>query len=302
MVTDFCELFKNTIRGKYDKRNNSKITKDLTGGATIKTSFNTLLTDYSGDYKATRDYSDEDIQRAMAMHEGDNMPGFPSVDVFIYLMQPQLEKLKEPVIDCLLEVHSYLEGLAHTIIERVFYRFPTLSSEISDIASQVLIKERDKTREIVESIIASEEGYIFTNDLDYLSQRTEIIPKSDGKVRSAENLFVNEIRSRIDSYFKIVIRNVRDSVPKVIGYFLVRRIMDKMQLELYEQINSSESIINHLSEPPHISAERENIKKQLETLRRAEKILKHNPEFAKHTENIAKEMLEQEEQFKREEE
>jgi len=29
--------------------------------------------------------------------------------------------------------------------------------------------------------------------------------------------YVKEIRNRIDSYFKIVIRNVRDSIPKVIG-------------------------------------------------------------------------------------
>ena len=298
MVTDFCELFKNTIRGKYDKRNNSKITKDLAGGATIKTAFNSLLNDYSSDYKATRDYSDDDIQKAMAMHEGDNMPGFPNVDVFIYLMQPQLDKLRDPTLDCLSEVHSYLEGLARTIIERVFYRFPTLAAEISEIASHVLFREREKTREICESIISAEEGYIFTNDIEYLTQRTEIIPKADAKiVRSAEELFVNEIRSRIDSYFKIVIRNVRDSVPKVIGHFLVRSIMDKMQLELYEQINNSETIISQLSEPAHITAERESLKKQLETLRKAEKILKHTPEFSKQTDNIAKEMQEQEELF-----
>ena len=307
MVTDFCELFKNTIRGKYDKRNNSKLTKGLTGGASIKAAFNGLLEGYSLDYKATKDYSDDDIQRAIAMHEGDNMPGFPNIDVFIYLLQPQLEKLREPVIDCLLEVHTYLEDLARTIIERVFYRFPTLAAEITDISSHVLARERDKTREIVESIIASEEGYIFTNDLDYLTQRTEIIPKADGKldvkvVRTAESLFVTEIRSRIDSYFRLVIRNVRDSVPKVVGYFLVRSIMDKMQLELYEQINNSESIINQLSEPAHITAERDGIKKQLDTLRKAEKILKHNPEFSKQTENISEELSNQEKRLKQEQE
>ena len=300
MVTDFCEVFKNTIRGKYDKRGSSKITKGLTGGATIKTSFNTLLGDYTDNYKATKDYSDEDIQKAINMHEGDNMPGFPNIDVFIYLLQPQLEKLREPVIDCLTEVHAYLEGLARTIIERVFYRFPILGGEISDIAGHVLARERENTRQIVESIIAAEEGYVFTNDLDYLTQRTEIIPKADAKARSADSVFVGEIRSRIDSYFKLVIRNVRDSVPKIIGYFLVRVIMDKMQLELYEQINNSESIINQLSEPAHITAERDSIKKQLDTLRKAEKILKHSPEFSKQTENISEEMRSQEARLKQE--
>ena len=301
MVTDFCELFKNTIRGKFDKRANSRITKDLAGGATIKLTFNNLLGDFSGNYQATHDYSDDDIQKAIDMHQGDSIPGFPSVDVFMYLMQSQLEKLRAPVIDCLLEVHEYLEDLAHKIITRVFSRFPTLIGEMNDIATYVLARERDKTRDIVESIITAEEGYVFTNDMDYLSQRTDIIPKNDPKApKSAEGIFVNEIRSRIDSYFKLVVRNVRDSVPKVIGYFLVRTIMDKLQLELYEQINHSESIVNRLSEPPSIAAERESLRKQLETLRKAEKILKHNPEFAKQTDNISKEILEQEENFRRE--
>lgn len=46
------------------------------------------------------------IERAIAMHEGDSIPGFPSVDVFYYLVQPQLEKLREPALDCLNDVYT----------------------------------------------------------------------------------------------------------------------------------------------------------------------------------------------------
>ncbi len=46
------------------------------------------------------------IERAIAMHEGDSIPGFPSVDVFYYLIQPQLEKLREPALDCLNDVYA----------------------------------------------------------------------------------------------------------------------------------------------------------------------------------------------------
>jgi len=34
---------------------------------------------------------------------------------------------------------------------------------------------------------------------------------------NANTVFVREIRSRLDNYFSIVIRNVRDTVPKLIG-------------------------------------------------------------------------------------
>jgi hypothetical protein len=39
-------------------------------------------------YKATSEYNDHHIEKAIAMHEGDGLPGFPSVDVFIYLINP----------------------------------------------------------------------------------------------------------------------------------------------------------------------------------------------------------------------
>lgn len=37
------------------------------------------------------------------------------------------------------------------------------------------------------------------------------------------NMFVREMRMRIDHYFDIVIRNIKDAVPKVIGCFLVKK-------------------------------------------------------------------------------
>lgn len=180
--------------------------------------------------------------------------------------------------------------MAHKLIERIFYRFPSLAHEISDIASHVLYKEREGCREIVENMVDSEETYVFTNDLDYMTARTDIIPKSDGKPKSAELMFVDEIRCRIDSYFRVVIRTVRDSVPKVIGTFLVRSVMDKIQMELYERINMTESILSKLSEPPHISAERDMLKNQLITLRKAEKIMKHDPQLAQEAESIEEEI------------
>ncbi len=55
-------------------------------------------------------------------------------------------------------------------------------------------------------------------------------------------MFVREIRARIDAYFKIVVRNVRDSVPKIIGYFLVKASQEKLQFELYGSINKNEAL------------------------------------------------------------
>lgn len=61
-------------------------------------------------------------------------------------------------------------------------------------------------------------------------------------------VFVQELRNRIDAYFKLVCRNVRDSVPKMIGTYLVRAAQEDMQFFLYDEINKNEELLQLLSE------------------------------------------------------
>jgi len=66
------------------------------------------------------------------------------------------------------DVYHMLENMAQGIVDRIFARFPTMIPEVMDIITNVLIDEREKTRVIVESVIDSEQNYLFTNDMDYL--------------------------------------------------------------------------------------------------------------------------------------
>eukprot|EP00824_Muranothrix_gubernata_P000001 TRINITY_DN0_c0_g1_i1.p1 TRINITY_DN0_c0_g1~~TRINITY_DN0_c0_g1_i1.p1 ORF type:complete len:760 (-),score=142.76 TRINITY_DN0_c0_g1_i1:32-2056(-) len=290
MVTDFCILYKNTIKGQFDlKRGERKNSKELTGGAKVKMNFYNLFKEFDNPkYKATNEYSDRDIERAIILHEGDNLPGFPSADVFIYLIQPQLEKLKEPAIDCLNDVYSYLDQLASELSEKTFARFPSLGDEVLETVQMVLMDERDKTRYLVESVIESEQGYMFTNDPDYLKNRTDIIPTNtpgmdakEQKKADPANIYVMEMRARLEAYFKIVLKNVRDLIPKLIGNILVRGSDEQMQFKLYTKIAKQTTMISHLlGEPPAVANERKNLNTQLGTLRGAIGVLRRDPDLA----------------------
>ena len=125
-----------------------------------------------------------------------------------------------------------------------------------EIIVKTLSKEREKTREIVEAILDSEQEYLFTNDRDYKENRSEIVANQSNAganmdpndpnhpnnnpnnnmrqqqnrapVPQGTNVFVNELRQRIDQYFAIVLRTVKDSIPKAIGFFLVRKSQDSL--------------------------------------------------------------------------
>ena len=91
-------------------------------------------------------------------------------------------------------------------------------------------------------------------------------------------MFVNEIRARIDAYFKLVVRNVRDTIPKSIGFFLVKASQERLQFALYEQINKNELLTKQLGEPERVTEERKSLNATLDTLKKAVKVLQRDPE------------------------
>ena len=135
-----------------------------------------LYTEYEG-YNACSEYNDMHIKKAIQMHEGDGLPGFPSIDVFIYLVTPQLEKLRDPALELLQDVYGQLEFIASSIVNKIFQRFPAMIPIIMDIIIRTISKEKEHARDVVEALLDSEQNYLFTNDKLYKENRSSIVPQ-----------------------------------------------------------------------------------------------------------------------------
>ena len=114
MITEFVQSYKNQISGKFDvKRRTQNAAPGMSGpqqqqlsaGSKIKMQFYGLYADFET-FNATQEYSDMSIERAIAMHEGDSIPGFPSVDVLQYLIAPQLDKLRDPALELIQDCYA----------------------------------------------------------------------------------------------------------------------------------------------------------------------------------------------------
>jgi vacuolar protein sorting-associated protein 1 len=70
-------------------------------------------------------------------------------------------------LELIQDTYQQLEMIASSIIEKIFQRFPTLIPEVMEIIVKCIAEQRDKSREVVESIIDSEQNYLFTNDTNY---------------------------------------------------------------------------------------------------------------------------------------
>ena len=105
------------------------------------------------------------------------------------------------------------------------------------------------------------------------------IPQRPPPRQSGTNLFVKEIRARIDAYFKIVLYSVRETVPKIIGHFLVRMSQDNLQAELQTKINDNEAILESLGEPKNITERRKMLNGMIESLKASLKLLQRDPDI-----------------------
>ena len=171
---------------------------------------------------------------------------------------------------------------------------------MTDLVSNYLMEERDKTKYLIDSVVDMEINYLFTNDYDYLNNFTTFIPKqkpnqnpggpNDGKGGNindnkpqppidAKNIFINEIRNRIEAYFKLIVRNLRDSIPKIMGNYLVKEIEENMQLKLYNKLYNAREMTDLLSEPESVAERRKELNDMIKVMKNAQKILRRDPDL-----------------------
>ena len=123
--------------------------------------------------------SDDDIERAIKNHQGDSIPGFPSIHAFLYLLSPRLQKLKEPAVDLLNNIYTELRKLSGELITEVARKAPTIMDEMINQTDMFLLQLKNKAEQVLIDNIDAEIGYIFTNDEEYLNKRTKLIPRPE---------------------------------------------------------------------------------------------------------------------------
>lgn len=135
-ISSFLRIFLNSINGikntDYDK---DPISSEM------REELNNLYKE-EFDEPATEDLSDKDIERAMINFPGDStIPGFPSIDAFLALLNPLLKKLQNPAYRINNKIHEIMEHEASEIIDKIMTKkFPEFNVRFADLVKKVLEK------------------------------------------------------------------------------------------------------------------------------------------------------------------
>lgn len=134
-------MFTNEINGKYDQRREgiAKKKKKSSLSSSINSEFDEYFEDYATiKFQVTEKHTDDEIYNVLTTYQGDNLPGFPSMDAFLFLMLPKLEMLKQPTYELLDKTYEKLMETLKDSCAFIFKRFPTIEMEIFDIINKDL--------------------------------------------------------------------------------------------------------------------------------------------------------------------
>ena len=159
------------------------------------------------------------------------------------------------------------------LVDKIFLRFPETKALILDIALRNLANCRVQCEELAGNYLEAELGYLYTADPAYLAAHGSALPAA-ATPGSMADAFVGEMRTRVQDYFVLVFRGLRDNVPKCIGNTLLNESCQRMNVELIESINKSAAqVVATLSEPESIVLMRKQCSETLGVLKRCLKKL-----------------------------
>lgn len=169
-VSLFYDKFKSTIKGEhaegYSKDGQEKM--KVLASAQISILFNNLYKNYLQSYKASQNYRESEIEKIVGMYSGNTLPGFVSIDCFIALLSPILDKLRKPALEILEKVYSILKTVGSSIINEIFKKSQYLKEIVLRLFNDVLEECREKTEDMINKFMDCETRVIFTKDPEYI--------------------------------------------------------------------------------------------------------------------------------------
>ena len=221
------------------------------------------------DYEENKEYISECIRNC----EGNHMT-FPSPPIEVLEKcltdsgREPISILIEPSKKCCKDISSELMSLIDELLgTKRMGRFPNLTKKIkNELTANILTDEMEITNKKIDELLKTETNYIWTDDKVF----RDALNNLSGKNLEDEDTNVRQMNMLLKLYYDTVIENVRNNVPKIIMYFLIKKIEDEINMNFYEKIMSID-IDELLEEESNISLKRKDLKCEMERLMTAKK-------------------------------
>ena len=250
-------------------------------GRKIKDSFDNFRK-HIDSYNPFIDYDDEYIVSLLKSYDGMHM-SFPYLPIEVLentLKDKKIRpiyKLYEPSQKSLQEILEILNNQNQIILEgtcgedRQISKYPNLIKTINNlILNDVLLPRLHKTEQKIKELIEQEESYIWTDDKIFL----QLIASDFSKIIQNDSFDIVKFKKILYEYYKTIIRNVRENIPKCIVYHLIKNTTDNLSSFLYDKILACD-VNTLLEEYPEIEEKRKYLEKNKKDLQDIKKLIEN---------------------------
>lgn len=174
------------------------------------------------------------------------MPGFPSISAFLSLLNPLIQKLRFPLEQTLTNVYDSLLHIADLIIADVAHEYTEFREHVNSLVGQILHKHKKMSESFLDTMMEAEVNYVYTNSPAFELMINSSTPASEMTESAKKHPMILVLRKRVDSYYKVVVKNLRDLIPKNIKYYLIQEATRKMEFEIFQNLTENEKVDSYL--------------------------------------------------------
>lgn len=296
VIENYSKYFRESLEGSIESYFEVSI------GAKIKEILFVQFRDTIRKIEIYSSFNDDIINTAIKNATGIRSSLFIPEQAFEMLIKKLILKLREPALSCLQQVLEELKRIDQLIRIREFEVYPNLAIKIVSVVDDMLFRFTKPAQHLIENIFKIEMTYINIEHPDFIgggkvlgetnfeeSRTSEephfiidkdnlSLPNYESDLRKSVNKHDEQrdlmiIKRLIESYYKIIKKNVEDLVPKTIMAFLVNKSKQKIHTELVSNVYREECISELMTEPGDIPEKRARCKDLLRSLERANSII-----------------------------
>lgn len=224
LIKNYCDTFFNILNNKIDnnEKNYDLISNDERNK--IKNLYDNFLIKYLLE-------NNSNIEMESNLNETIS---------FVGLLAPKFKRIENETIFLFKVIVEHLFKLSDRVVHKVFKRFPKTENKISEIIDIIFKDLIKNAKDMIEKVLKYELTYEFTNDNLFLEKydKEKIVHTNDYAL----------LQNALNDYFKIIIRNIRNAIPKIIQYKLIIYLQNNLFNILIDSLSKNQSIINEFEE------------------------------------------------------
>lgn len=211
--------------------------------------------------------NDFDINEIMENVEGNHMTlSIPSIDTIEYIMTSEknnpIDLLEKPMFDTIDEIIGEIKNVYSYFIEtnKQIEPFVFCQEVLKTSMDEYIGKLRQNARIEIKKLIQIQKSYIWSDDPEFILN-TITVTKSSPQI--GKDAIVARIRRIINAYFKTVVFQYQDFVPKLLMHSIVLIFSDNsLKTDVFENIMEHNNLGEIFSIPSAVLLEKE--KRELE--------------------------------------